>query len=742
MLLSLGMHTKKEPENFNSNQILQWCTIGRRKHLLFASALLLLLLLFRFSALTHFTTHYLGGYEGDAGLYIWLMRHNLRDLFSLPWFDSLSFYPYRGSLAWSDNYILPSLFAAPFFAMGFSETVVVNILLLTASFLNGYITFRLCFRISGESLMSFVAAAAFMTSPLLSFHLGHPQLQFFFWVPLALLQVFRFLSKPTFLNAALSGLIIFLTFLTTVYYSVFAVLAILVILGTVYLLRPAFFSRDIIRKFFLGFALGLFPVLPFVIPYLKVRSTFGERGIYEAYYFAANSWSYISSVASSFLYKVSAEFSHSEAHLFPGLLVFALAVMAFIRLADTRSLRKIVGSFLFFLMTVFILSFFSPERWANSISAVFLWVILALFIMLVSTLGKLERKLGVSLITARSFIAIFSAIALVFFIISLGPLGNPEKGQWAIAPYRLLYEVFPGFNSIRAVGRSGIMVYFAFCILGGLALSNINKKSKIGMAVLLPTFFILVENYTEEFPLQTKSVAPPVYSSLAKENISPGVLISLPLATTLDKNNEVVSWSEFARMNVNYMNWSFDSGHPIVNGYSGQKTKIMREFPRELKDFPSQRSLMALSRISGLRYIIYNSAYQKDFNAAAFEAALKTFSHKLKLIERDQAGAYLIELNGEIYLNEDLYLLVPANNSKDLNFEMSSTHYINDNKATVEIMNEEEGKLTKIGSIEIKLDGKREKFNIPLTEMPNRIRPLKVVFRPSLEVPLMVRSNF
>ena len=63
------------------------------------TALLCSVLVLRFRAISHLGELLLGGAERDAGLYLWLIRTNVANLFELPWFETLSFFPYGKSLA-------------------------------------------------------------------------------------------------------------------------------------------------------------------------------------------------------------------------------------------------------------------------------------------------------------------------------------------------------------------------------------------------------------------------------------------------------------------------------------------------------------------------------------------------------------------------------------------------------------------------------------------------------------------
>ena len=59
-----------------------------KTEILCLACLCLTVALFRFSAFANIASHFLGGYQADAGLYVWLMKSNIRDLFSLSWFNT------------------------------------------------------------------------------------------------------------------------------------------------------------------------------------------------------------------------------------------------------------------------------------------------------------------------------------------------------------------------------------------------------------------------------------------------------------------------------------------------------------------------------------------------------------------------------------------------------------------------------------------------------------------------------
>ena len=709
------------------------------------AGMLACLVVFRFQALRHINSLFLGGSEGDAGLYIWLVQSNVRDLFTLPWFNTQAFYPYTQSLAWSDNFILPALLAKPLLWLGLSLPLSYNLLLLLAYVLNGYATYHLCVKLTGKPFAAFVMGVLFMNYSTLTGNLGHPQLQFIFWLPLCISALYDFFAAPRLAAALRIGFLLFLSFLCTVYYTLFSAIAVIALIGCTLLLRPRQFTRRDLALLGSGIALGALPALPFVLPYLSVRSVFGEREIYEAYYFSASALSYLSAGPLSFLYKGTAPWSHAEANLFPGFAVLVLVVAAFPRLWSAKPLKNLsrVGGLLFLGALACTSGYFS-EAWIKLLAAALLWACLGILLLLTFRMGLLERKLGFNIMTNRGLTASFLLLAFVFFAMSLGPLGNPEKGQWALGVYRLFYELFPGFNAIRAIGRAGIPCVFFLCVVGALSLATFQDKKRRVAAPLLSMVLGLglLENYVPQYPLDAQNQPPPAVDFLAGlPNDDRGAIIALPLVTELSNDGTVKSWSEFARLNTQYMQWLFPANLPTVNGYSGQRTKLMRELPAQTLDFPDQRSVNALRSIVGLRYVLYASSKDPGFLQSEFDQRVKNLPGNLTLKMSDTAGNYLFELSGSSRVRTDTYLLAPSFPAGVVYVELMSIYKKDAAEVEVDIYAMNYSQTSPIATAKVKQNGEWERFLIKLPEVEDPVRPDWLTFRIKDDVSVFFRES-
>lgn len=712
--------------------------------LLTLGALALVLAVFRFQALTHFTTHFIGGAEGDGGLYLWLMQSNARELFSLPWFNTRAFYPYTQSLAWSDNFILPSLFAWPALAAGVPLIVAYNTVLLLAGLLNGYCTYRLAFGLTGKQYPSLISGSSFMVYAWFSANLGHPQLQFAFWIPLALLATFAYLNTQSARAAVSIGACVFLCFLCTVYYALFAAIAALGALFITFVLRPHYFTRPVLIKLATGGLLGVLPLILFLFPYLQVRETFGERGIYEAYYFSARAIAYLSAASQSLLYGPTSAWSHAEATLFPGFALFVLVANILPRLWNAKPLRQLAHvCALLFLLACFLTSAELLSPYYRLAAAFLLWGTILTFLLLSYRMGFLERKLGFQIMTNRGLTTIFVFLALLFFVLSLGPLGNPAKQQLALAPYRFFYELFPGFDSVRAIGRAGLLTVFSMCLIAAFSLAQLAERKRIAVPLLsMVLALVLLENYVPAYPLQPAKPSPAAIQYLSAEVAdNEAAVIALPLVSELQLDGTVKSWSEFARLNTTYMNWLFPTKLSMVNGYSGQRTKLMKELPLQLMEFPDQRSVAALSSIAGLRYILYVPEFDPGFHRETFERRLASLPGNLKLILKDDQGNYLLELGGSSRLKTSSYLLAPSYPAGTLYIELMSSYEKDAAEVPVSVFATNHSDVAPIATARVKRNGEWERFMIELPKTDNRVRPNWLQFRVEADANVFIRET-
>ena len=698
-----------------------------------ALILIVVIVCSRWSAIVHLNSQYLGGAQRDAGLYIWLVKSNLRDLWSLPWFNTAAFYPYTQTLAWSDNFILPSFLVKVLMLGGIGFTAAYNGMLLFASFLNGYATWRLGFLLGGTRAAAYTAGISFMSLAWFQGNAGHPQLQFMFWAPLALQALFLFIQTRRAWAAFGMGLAVSGAFFCAVYYAIFCGILLAVAAGAVLLQKPqALQARDYVLAA-AGAALGLLPVIPCLAPYLAVREAFGSRALYEAHYFSATALSYITAAAESFWYSWSSSFSHEEARLFPGLLVFLGLVLAYVRILGTRSLQTssvvflsaLVGTALFSLDQMHLVPQLAGPL-PNYLCALFSWLALGALVWILLRLGRIERRLNFLILTDRGILAVFLFGVFAFFIFSLGPQGNPEKGHHALGVMRLLYEAVPGMSALRAVSRIGIVSLFCATMVLGLVISHFSKTTAAGKKfwALIP-LLVFTENVVLRYPLEPAPQAPPILKELQRYAQPDQAAVMLPLTAALE-SGQVKSWGDFAEKNVTYMLWAQEQAVPIVNGYSGQRSKLMREWPAKMAHFPDARSLQVLSQAAGLHFVLYFSRWDPEFVRSEFLARIAEQSEQLRLLSEDSEGNFLFELKPVERLLPIKNVLVPSFPARVLELQLLLKPGSVPLSASVQILAESEIPGLPLAELKVDGDGAWHQYRISLPVTGEKVRPLRL----------------
>jgi hypothetical protein len=424
----------------------------------------------------------------------------------------------------------------------------------------------------------------------------------------------------------------------------------------------------------------------------------------------------------NFLYGTTASLSHAEAHLFPGLTVFLLSGVAVWRCfwGATLLKRRLLAALALLLLLFFVLTFLPTNKSLILFSTLILWGVVVSSVLLIKQLGSLERSLKISYLTNRDLMAVFLLLAVFFFSLSLGPLASSPSEATLLTPYHLLSKLWPGMNSLRATGRLGIVVLLSLVVASAIALSFLQRRfPHINQSGYLIFIFCLLEQFNSMYPLQTPTPAPMIIKEIVAKQSSQEALLFLPLTAALDRQGQVASWGNFARYNVNYMNWAISLPGPIINGYSGQRSKIIRNFPLQMNNFPDLRSIYIAQRIAGLRYVVYVSKNNPSFEKEVFERSLRKFGNHLRLLAIDQDDNYLLEIIGYAPLDEEFFLMVPANNDYQLSFKLQATLSTVQNSSTTVTLTGPGNKT----DLTLPRDGLWHQYEVTVPKGPGEVSP-------------------
>jgi hypothetical protein len=274
-------------------------------------------------------------------------------------FDGNMFYPELRTLAYSDAMLATALLAAPFLWLGCPQVVVYNAVLLLSFAASGVAMYALVRRLTGDRWASVVAGIAFGFYSFRFEHYSHLELQITFWMPLALLTLHRTIESGRRRDAAVTGLLVALQTLSSLYYGLFLLVMMAVVWAVVTFggrigpgvgaRGPAVDWRALIRLWLPAVVVLALLLLPVVIPYFQNRAQLGERPPWEARLYSAMPGSYLVAPTLNLVYGGWLDAARRpEVSLFPGLAIVALAIAGAWAKSDARRTAYVVAAFIVF----------------------------------------------------------------------------------------------------------------------------------------------------------------------------------------------------------------------------------------------------------------------------------------------------------------------------------------------------------------------------------------------------------
>jgi hypothetical protein len=247
-----------------------------------------------------------------------------------PFFSANIFYPHRFTLAFSDAHLFISILALPLSAAGLHPVVVYNVLFLSAFVLSGLAMYLLVKYLTASSRAAFIAALLFAFYPFRFEHYSHLELQWVFWLPLALLALHRFLDTSKRRYALAMALAITCQLYSSMYFAVFFFLYAAPFVGMQWWLKRSPWRR-LLPGASLASLLVVAAAIPLARPYVDARAERGDREKYETDFFSAQAPDYLTPHFRSAAYggiRQGQEYQRAERALFPGMMAPLLAGVA------------------------------------------------------------------------------------------------------------------------------------------------------------------------------------------------------------------------------------------------------------------------------------------------------------------------------------------------------------------------------------------------------------------------------
>ncbi|MGE3520275.1 MAG: hypothetical protein AB7J63_15100 [Vicinamibacterales bacterium] len=268
----------------------------------------------------------------DPYFSVWRLGHVAHALTRWPMrlFDGNIFYPAQNTLAYSDATLLEAGIAAPLLWAGLSPTLVYNLVLLGGLLGSGVAMFVLARHLTHATAPALAAVVVFTALPYRVEHIMHLELQWAMFIPLVLWSVHRTVESGRWSYGLMTGLLLWLQFLSCVYYGVFLSLTLAVFVPLLLASTGTGAWRSAAPKLLAGAAIGALLTLPYALRYADAARELGGRHPIEIARYSARAASYLATSRFSWVWGWTADrWGSPELRLFPGLVALALAIAAF-----------------------------------------------------------------------------------------------------------------------------------------------------------------------------------------------------------------------------------------------------------------------------------------------------------------------------------------------------------------------------------------------------------------------------
>jgi len=521
---------------------------------------------------------------GDPYLVSWILWWDYHQTFADPLnlFHSNVFYPYRYTLAFSENCYGIALLFFPLFLLGCRPLTVHAVAMFFGFAACGYGAFRLARTLTGSYAAAWVAGIIFAFGPFRFHYMSHLPYLFAAWIPLLLEALVLFVRDSSVKRAVWLGVAFFMTGLATLSWLILSV-APFAICAAVLLTRHGLWrSARLWRRGAIAVGAAGLALMPFMMPYYLVSRLYGfRRSIDEVKANSASPIHWLSVERRNKLWSgLGAGINDGwRFKLFPGLLPILLSLVALVQNASSGTkitaleehprrntwIRRLdILALVFFVLSVPAIGFdrtdycYSVFKYFTSEIALTLLLVTIVLRLCLAYPTRLCRGDNINLIqTIRSerrsdTFWIGTILFLVGFCYSLG---------WNSFVYRILYDIFLPFRSMRVPTRGAMIAYLGLSLLAGLGclrLGQILTETKIGLprpvCYVLICGLLLFEFNGAPLDFIRGDVFPDAVTTRLKETPMRGGIVVLPAS---------------AEFNHHHILRAADHGKPLIVGTSG-----------------------------------------------------------------------------------------------------------------------------------------------------------------------------
>ena len=551
---------------------------------------------------------------GDPLLNSWIWSwqvHSLSHLGEVSFFDTNIFYPHDNTLAYSELLLPQLIIAGPVIWASRNPVLAHNVVLMASFIATAMGTYFLTLYWTRNRPASFTAGLILAFCPFMFNHLAHVQLILAAGIPLSFLFLHRFLDRGRTVDAILFGLSYSLQALANAYYAVYLALFAGSYLLVQIIRRQLWKQRRFWLQSFLVAGIIALLIGPFYLHYFQLKE---EMGFSRFLTLPASISSYIATPAINQVYgEITQPLSGSRTRIFPGLVALALAAVGL----SSRVHRPGANP--------------TPDRKRPPAPQRLGWLLRILdWSVVAMTAVMVLLSLGMAVDTQWGPVPFHlksignPALVLILILAARGwlrrrwpgyerePLLRIDRPALPIllvtafvlslgtAPYLFLYRWVPGFDSLRAVTRVGVMFMFALAMLSAeglvILLRRLPSHLRRLVAVLIP-ILICIEYFSAPIPLVAAPKPrdfPGVYQWLAERQDDP-IFIAYPLRLRDERLRVYFSTEHRRRM---------------VNGYSGFFPPLYEELQSKGRLLPSQAAVNDLRSLGVDLVLVDLGGYQ------------------------------------------------------------------------------------------------------------------------------------
>ncbi len=580
--------------------------------------------------------------KGDPYLHTyftwWDYHQTFRDPLNL--FNATIFYPYKDTLAFSENDYGIALPFFPLYALGFRPLTVFSLATLVAFAFSGYGMFRLTRTLTGSNGAAWIAAIVFAFLPYHFQRLPHLPLIFAGWIPLMLEALVLFARRRTWSRAVWLGFAFLMNALTCVVW--FTLTLIPFALSAIFLLWWCRLGRD--RAFWLrgGLTLGIavLAISGFLYPYYSVHKMYGfTRSAADAIALSARPINWLAvSERNKFWKGLGGAAATDELSLFPGLLPPVLALAALLLISPIAKKSPAIK------LTKTDLAI--PRRVLTVLLDLAAFAALLIALLTIGYGSIHVRLFGLELLRSSHPIR-----SLVFFLFTVGircVIAPPEIIRrinsdrkffasfrsnprsiplllgliWGVTGFfgsfgmhfpfhRFLFAVILPFRSIRAPARWAMICYVGLAILAGWGAVQVVKLfarwlPRVPRTLVYAVLIVLMLFEQRVAPIQFArgEVDPDALTLRLKQTPMSGGLVELPA----EKDNYAYQY---------YVMRAADHGRPIITASSSFSPPFVQQIESLTLARPIPDSFIDLLETIPASYlVVHNSLLTPDSRQA------------------------------------------------------------------------------------------------------------------------------